>query len=105
MALRCYRARAMLGLLQSAMFDKPSAAGTAMVTLADARNASAKPGSVGGDLLVLLSGVAYAVRDICTHFSSRDRWQLLCCQRQELWRSIDCSICQRDSLLGHTASL
>lgn len=32
-----------------------------MVTLADARNNSAKPGSVGGDLLVLLSGAAYAV--------------------------------------------
>lgn len=35
--------------------------GTGMVTLADARNNSAKPGSVGGDLLVLLSGAAYAV--------------------------------------------
>lgn len=33
-----------------------------MVTLADARNASAKPGSVTGDLLVLLSGAGYAVR-------------------------------------------
>lgn len=41
-----------------------------MVTLADARNASAKPGSVGGDLLVLLSGVAYAVRTSAHMFSS-----------------------------------
>ncbi len=41
---------------------KVERSGTAMVTLADARNASTKPGSVGGDLLVLLSGVAYAVR-------------------------------------------
>ena len=41
-----------------------------MVTLADARNASAKPGSVGGDLLVLLSGVAYAVRTSARMFSS-----------------------------------
>ena len=52
-----------------------------MVTLADARNASAKPGSVGGDLLVLLSGVAYAVR---TYVSGRDRGQLHCSQRRDL---------------------
>ena len=42
-----------------------------MVTLADARNASAKPGSVGGDLLVLLSGVAYAVQTSAHKFCSR----------------------------------
>lgn len=42
-----------------------------MVTLADARNASAKPGSVGGDLLVLLSGVAYAVRMSAHMLSSK----------------------------------
>ena len=74
--------------------NMPNVAGTAMVTLADARNASAKPGSVGGDLLVLLSGVAYAVRmhaHIVSAAGTGAAFVLFCVRHRE--SSVCCSNC------------